>query len=387
MHSQLKCVLSFSLLFTAHCSLSTALYTTTTTSRTASQELIKRPYEGPLIYPYHGAFGNKPPNYYKVTEDPLGMNGRDLTSVSRCSKALGQPKHLDCERLIARLDWKLVQTAFEQGVQAEHLEEHYMTLPRTYSFGTCVVGLRIMPNPKYALDVDIAAEWVIKETAIRIKYVCLRRTMATVMRPAADGSSNKDLPGLAFGGWQIQGIYKRINVTLFEKRIYQTDTDEVELNSPRVLNSCEYRAAMGISSETCPEITDTDATETEEDDDYDQPDGNGPDFGGSGDGGAGGSDAGASREDDPGPSGSGATRNDANRGSLQPWAFNTWPPISEWPLSCIMDKQPSYCAEGFQCVPKDFQSSNVQLFFGVLASAATNLLSNLGTCWVLGPSS
>ncbi|KAI9699987.1 MAG: E2 SUMO-conjugating protein ubc9 [Candelina mexicana] len=231
-----------------------------------------------------------------------------------------------------------------------------------------------MPNPKYDLDVDIASEWVIREAAVRINYVCLRKTTATRVRPAANGKVDPRLLGLPVGGWQIQGLYKRINITIFEKSIDPTDSPGVEINSLRVMESCWYRRAMGISSETCSDTITLGATDEERDDDMH--DENGPDSGGSGNGNAGESGAGASGGSDPGASGPGRTSNNPTAGGSEPGG-GLWSPRSEWPLSCIVGKQPSFCAEGFQCVPKIFQSPNLQFFFGVISSAATTFLDKL----------
>ncbi len=161
---------------------------------------------------------------------------------------------------------------------------------------------------------------------------------------------------------------------------------------------------MGITTQACPELVSSEATESEEGDDdeeeddeddrdYEQEggdheyDGSGSGSGGSGNGYPGGSGAGASGQGDPGASGSGAAGNNPPVGSLKPWAFNAWVARAQWPLSCIVDEQPNFCAEGFQCVSKHFQSPNLRLLFGLLESTATNLLDKLGTCWVLGPSS
>ncbi|KAI9777974.1 MAG: hypothetical protein M1835_005104 [Candelina submexicana] len=306
MYGLVKEVLSYFLLFATYYNLCIARYTG---SGTAIRGWTDPNHIGQVEYPYHGAFANRPPYGYNVLRDPLWMNGRDLNSVSTCTKALGQPKRVDCRVLIDRLDWVVVQAVYEQGVQTEHLEEKHITLPRIYSYQTCVVGLRIMPNPKYDLDVDIASEWVIREAAVRINYVCLRKTTATRARPAANGNSD---PRLLVGGWQIQGLYKRINITIFEKSKYETDSPGVEINSPRVIESCWYRRAMDISSETCSD------TITDEESDDDEQDGNGPDSGGSGNGNAGGSGAGASGGSDPGASGPGGTSNNPTVGGSEP---------------------------------------------------------------------
>lgn len=128
MYYPLENVFCLSLLFAACCKIGLAVYSG---SGTAIQDLTRR---GQYDYPYHGAFGNKPPAHYSALKDPLFTSGRDLNSVSTCTKALGYPNPKDCARLVDSFRWGIVQTAWEQGVMTEHLEENYVTLPRIYSY-------------------------------------------------------------------------------------------------------------------------------------------------------------------------------------------------------------------------------------------------------------
>lgn len=90
---------------------------------------------GKMNYPYHGGFGNKPPPGYTGLYDPLSLSGRDLRSVSSCTQALGFPKLADCRLAVEFMEYGMARVAYEQGVQTEHLEPKYLTLPRIYSYG------------------------------------------------------------------------------------------------------------------------------------------------------------------------------------------------------------------------------------------------------------
>ncbi|KAI9813063.1 MAG: hypothetical protein M1827_004283 [Pycnora praestabilis] len=216
----------------------------------AKDSLVERTVFGP---PTSG--GGSSSSWASAASIPY--NGRPLEPPFCNLRRFGRPKPHDCQ-----LAWQQMElsqgtrlTVYQSRVWARQngvmfddystAEADYVTVPRSYSYGTCAIRIALTPatenaiardlfglHPQGGVTQDVASREAVKTAAGQVMRTCM-----TMSNPLARS-----------GGFVKAGHFQKLNIYVFGQVADQEE--KFQLNSIRVVEGCESSSIsvnVGIS--------------------------------------------------------------------------------------------------------------------------------------------